>query len=150
MFVKTVILWLVSLHEISISWCCKLGVLYRYGGPGGMTPQSMMAISQQQQEFAASQQASAEASRSQAIFHAQQQQMEANMRAQQFHGGTMPNGPPTTMGPQTVNNTYVNAKIAIEHVNIQNMPSGTTQHSKQSRVKFLHSFSVVGFLSRYP
>ncbi|GAU87971.1 hypothetical protein RvY_00748 [Ramazzottius varieornatus] len=97
----------------------------RYGGPGGMTPQSMMAISQQQQEFAASQQASAEASRTQAIFHAQQQQMEANMRAQQFHGGTMPNGPPTTMGPQTVNNTYVNAKIAIEHVNIQNMPSGT-------------------------
>ena len=90
-----------------------------------MTPQSMMAMSQQQQDFAASQQNAAEASRSQAIFHAQQAQMEANMRAQQFHGGAMPNGPPTTMGPQTVNNTYVNAKIAIEHVNIQNLPSGT-------------------------
>nr|ALT32086.1 putative enabled [Hypsibius dujardini] len=56
----------------------------------------------------------------------QAQQFEASIRAQ-FHGSsnsTLPGGP--MMGhqkpPQTVNNTYVNANIAIEHVNIQNIP----------------------------
>ncbi|XP_054161587.1 protein BCL9 homolog [Oppia nitens] len=51
------------------------------------------------------------------------QGMQQNINAETMNGGIAAQFPNMNGGPQTVNNTYVNATMSIQQLNIQNMPN---------------------------